>query len=85
MPNIKSAKKRLRQSQARRDRNRAVRSELRTRTKNLLATEDAAEAAEQYRVVTSLLDRAARKGVIPSNAAARSKSRLARYVSRLDA
>lgn len=85
MPNIKSAKKRLRQSQARRDRNRAVRSELRTRTKNLLATEDAADAAEQYRVVTSLLDRAARKGVIPSNAAARSKSRLARYVSRLDA
>lgn len=83
MPNIKSAKKRLRQSQVRRDRNRAVRSELRTRTKNLLATEDAAEAAEQYRVVTSLLDRAARKGVIPSNAAARSKSRLARYVSRL--
>ncbi len=84
MPNIKSAKKRLRQSQIRRDRNRAVRSELRTRTKNLLATEDATEAAEQYRVVTSLLDRAARKGVIPSNAAARSKSRLARYVSRLE-
>jgi len=84
VPNIKSAKKRLRQSQIRRDRNRAVRSELRTRTKNLLATEDATEAAEQYRVVTSLLDRAARKGVIPSNAAARSKSRLARYVSRLE-
>lgn len=83
MPTIKSAKKRLRQSHVRRDRNRAVRSELKTRTKNLLATEDPAEAAEQYRVVMSLLDRAARKGVIPSNAAARSKSRLARYVSRL--
>jgi small subunit ribosomal protein S20 len=83
VPNIKSAKKRLRQSHVRRDRNRAVRSELRTRTKVLLATEDANEAAEQYRVVVSLLDRAARKGVIPSNAADRSKSRLARYVSRL--
>ena len=45
--------------------------------------DDATEAAEQYRVVVSLLDRAARKGVIPSNAADRSKSRLARYVSRL--
>lgn len=83
MPNIKSAKKRLRQSQVRRDRNRAVRSELRTRTRTLLATEDATEAAEQYRYVVSLLDRAARKGVIPSNAADRSKSRLARHVSRL--
>ncbi len=84
MPTIKSAKKRLRQSHVRRDRNRAVRSELRTRTKNLLATEDATEAAEQYRIVVSLLDRAARKGVVPSNAANRSKSRLALYVSRLE-
>ena len=41
------------------------------------------KSAKQYRVVVSLLDRAASKGVIPSNAAARSKSRLARYVSRL--
>jgi small subunit ribosomal protein S20 len=84
VPTIKSAKKRLRQSHVRRDRNRAVRSELRTRTKNLLATEDATEAAEQYRIVVSLLDRAARKGVIPSNAANRSKSRLALHVSRLE-
>jgi small subunit ribosomal protein S20 len=84
VPNIKSAKKRLRQSHVRRDRNRAVRSELRTRIKTLLATEDAKDAAEQYRAVSSLLDRAARKGVIPSNAAARRKSRLARYVSGLD-
>ncbi len=84
MPNIKSAKKRLRQSNVRRDRNRAVRSELRTRVKTLLATEDAKDAAEQYRTVSSLLDRAARKGVIPANAAARRKSRLARFVSGLE-
>ena len=73
----------LRQSQTRRDRNRTVRSELRTRIKTLLATEDPKDAAEQYRTVSSLLDRAARKGVIPSNAAARRKSRLARHVSQL--
>jgi small subunit ribosomal protein S20 len=84
VPNIKSAKKRLRQSNVRRDRNRAVRSELRTRIKTLLATEDAKEAAEQYRDVSSLLDRAARKGVIASNAADRRKSRLARFVSGLE-
>lgn len=84
MPNIKSASKRLRQSNVRRDRNRAVRSELRTRIKTLLATDDAEKAAAQYRDVSSLLDRAARKGVIASNAADRSKSRLARYVSGLE-
>ena len=83
MPNIKSASKRLRQSQTRRDRNRAIRSELRTRTKALLATEDAAEAAEHYRIVSSILDRAARKGIIARNAANRRKSRLARHVSSL--
>ena len=62
MPNIKSAKKRLRQSQVRRDRNRAVRSELRTRTKALLATEDAAVASHLERVLprrqrSTLVDR----------------------------
>ena len=84
MPNIKSASKRLRQSSTRRDRNRAVRSELRTRTKALLASQDAEEAAQQYRGVSSLLDRAARKGVISRNAADRRKSRLARFVSGLE-
>ncbi len=85
MPNIKSAEKRLRQSRVRRDRNRAVRSEIRTRTKALLSSQDAEAAAEQLRAVTSLLDRAARKGVIAPNAASRRKARLARHVSRLTA
>jgi small subunit ribosomal protein S20 len=85
VPNIKSAEKRHRQSRQRRDRNRAVRSEIRTRVKILLSTEDPAAAAEQLQQVTSLIDRAARRGVIPSNAADRRKARLARHVSRLGA
>lgn len=80
MPNIKSAKKRLRQSRKRRDRNRTVRSEIRTRTKGLLQTESPTEAETDYRKITSMLDTAARKGILSKRAAARRKSRLARYV-----
>ena len=83
MPNIKSASKRLRQSRKRRDRQRTVRSEIRTRTKSLLATESAEEAEQAYRAITSLLDSAARKGIISKQAAARRKSRLGRYVTGL--
>lgn len=83
MPNIKSAKKRLKQSRVRRDRNKDVRSSIRTVTKNLLQTESRDEAESLFRRASSMLDRAARKGVIPSNTAARRKSRLSRYVSSL--
>ena len=80
MPNIKSARKRLRQSHKRRDRNRTVRSEIRTRTKSLLHTESPGDAEAAYRKVASMLDTAARKGIVSKQAAARRKSRLARYV-----
>jgi small subunit ribosomal protein S20 len=83
LPNIKSASKRLRQSQKRRQRNREIRSEIRTRTKKLLQTESPEEARQSFRVIASLLDKAARKGVVPRNTAARRKSRLERYVRRL--
>ena len=80
MPNIESARKRLRQSYKRRDRNQAVRSEIRTRTKSLLQTESPSDAEASYRKVASMLDTAARKGIVSKQAAARRKSRLARYV-----
>ena len=67
----------------RRERNRTVRSEIRTRTRNLLELDSATEAEEAYRKVASVLDTAARKGIVSKQAAARRKSRLARYVSRL--
>jgi small subunit ribosomal protein S20 len=75
VPNIASAKKNLRKSRAAAIRNRAQRSELRTALKKAKApgaSDDVRAAAVR------LLDRAARKGLIHRNAAARQKSALAR-------
>jgi small subunit ribosomal protein S20 len=74
VPNIKSAKKDLRKSRAAAVRNRAQRSALRTAVKK---AKSGGNAAEQLTAV-SLLDRAARKGLIHANAAARQKSKLAK-------
>ncbi|MBY0488224.1 MAG: 30S ribosomal protein S20 [Gemmatimonadaceae bacterium] len=75
MPNIKSAKKDLRKSRAAAVRNRAQRSALRTAVKKAKA---ANAAADDRLTAASLLDRAARKGLIHKNAAARQKSRIAK-------
>ena len=75
LPNIKSAKKDLRKSRAAAIRNRAQRSALRTAVKKAKA--DGSAAAEQLSAV-SLLDRAARKGLIHRNTAARQKSKIAK-------
>jgi small subunit ribosomal protein S20 len=74
VPNIASAKKNMRKSRAATVRNRAQRSALRTALKKAQATE--ASPDERMKAV-SLLDRAARKGLIHRNAAARHKSSLA--------
>lgn len=84
MPNIKSAKKRLRQSRKRREHNKDVKSSIRTVTKKLLQTESADEAEPLFRRASALLDRAARRGIVSENAAARRKSRLSRYVNSLE-
>ena len=83
MPNLKSAKKRLRQSQRRRLDNRKARSEIRTRTKLLLQIDSKSEAEQAYRELAAVLDRAAQRRLMHPNAAARQKSRLNRYVSAL--
>ena len=80
MANIKSQIKRIKQNEVRRERNRAVRSEIKTRTKNALtAIEAGAESgAETLKVAIRRIDKAAAKGVIHPNQAARRKSRLMR-------
>ncbi len=75
MPNIASAKKNMRKSRAATVRNRAQRSALRTALKKAKAP---AASAEERLHATSLLDRAARKGLIHRNAAARQKSKMAK-------
>ena len=81
MPRIKSAKKALRQSHAHNIRNRGQRSELRNAVKRVRTGEGAA-AVEAYAQAVRLLDRAARKGLIHPNNAARHKSRLAAAVKK---
>jgi small subunit ribosomal protein S20 len=80
VPKIKSAKKALRQAKTRTVTNRAQRSELRTALKRVRAAESGAAASQAYTTAARLLDRAARKGLIHPNNAARHKSRLARFI-----
>ena len=79
MPNIASARKRLRQSLKRRERNRAVKNELKTEIRKVRETAEAGklqDAETQFRVAVAKIDRAASKRVIHPNRAARLKSRL---------
>ncbi|HFC93432.1 MAG TPA: 30S ribosomal protein S20 [Leucothrix mucor] len=80
MPNIKSAKKRARQSEKRRIRNKHQRSGMRTAVKAVVYAIEAGEketAATALKVAVPALDKAVSKGLIHKNKAARQKSRLA--------
>lgn len=84
MANIKSQIKRNRQNELRRQRNKSVRSALKTRTKRLdeaLGSGDQDAAQEVYRRAAQALDKAASKGIIHKNTAANKKSRLAKRLS----
>lgn len=83
MANIKSQIKRNRQNERRRLRNKAVRSELRTRIKKALqaAAEGADNTAELHQQAQKRIDQAAAKGVLHKRTAARRKSRLARRIA----
>jgi small subunit ribosomal protein S20 len=72
----KSALKRWRQSLARRDRNRSVKSRTRTLLNRALVTIGQDGSEDAVKAAVSALDKAAQQGVIHANAAARSKSRL---------
>lgn len=85
MPTIESAKKRLRQSAKRRERNKAVKSEIRTRARKIREMESAEEAREELNAVYALLDRAASRNIIHPKKAGRKKAQLARHVRSLEA
>lgn len=80
MANIKSQIKRNRQNESRRNRNKSVRSRLRTLTKRYLQATEAGDGSAEgaYRDAASALDKAAAKGVIHKNRAANQKARLAK-------
>jgi small subunit ribosomal protein S20 len=86
MANIQSQMKRNRQNEKRRERNKAVRSQLKTRSKSALeAAEsgDPEQAEAQLRLAQEQFDVAVSKGVLTKNTAARRKSRLTRQVRTL--
>ena len=86
MANIKSAMKRIRQSEKRRVRNAAVRSTVRTSVKSARASIEsgqADQARETLQRTIQTLDKAVTKGVIHKNTAARKKSRLTRQLNAL--
>ncbi len=84
MANHPSALKRHRQSLERRKRNRALKTRIRTVLKQARSAIEsgAAEGPELVRDVTSLLDRAASKNVVPRERASRLKARLSRQVNK---
>ncbi len=84
LPRTASAKKRLRSAAKRRERNRIFRTRARTfvkKTRRLIAQGELEEAQEAARQAVSALDRAAVKGIIHKNNAARRKSRLLRSLN----
>ena len=81
MANIKSQIKRNLQNEKSRLRNKAVRSEMKTRTKTAVTLAGTDEGIEALRLAVKRIDKAAAKGVIHKNAAARRKSRLAKRLA----
>jgi len=79
LPHTESAKKALRVSQRRRDQNKPVRSQVKTYVKKaeqLISRNEPESAREAVQRAMTVLDKAAQKGVIHPNNAARRKSRL---------
>ncbi|MEI7548662.1 MAG: 30S ribosomal protein S20 [Actinomycetota bacterium] len=81
MANIKSQKKRILTNAKRAERNKAVKSELKTRVKNAVSAAGSEENEESLRLAVKRLDMAAAKGVIHKNQAARRKSRLMKKIN----
>jgi small subunit ribosomal protein S20 len=85
LANSKSALKRLRSADRRRLRNRLYRGQARTAVKNakrLIAAGRLEEASAATRVAVVALDKAAQKGIIHKNNAARRKARLMRQLAK---
>ena len=83
MANTKAAIKHIKTSAKRHERNQAVKSSARTYVKKARTSiaQNPTEAQDDVKAAISALDRAARKGVIHRNNAARRKSRLMKHLN----
>lgn len=87
MPNIKSAKKRVKVIATKTARNKATKSALRTAIKKAYYAVDtnADNKTEAVRLAIKKIDQATAKGILHKNTAARKKSRLTKAVNKLQA
>jgi len=86
MPSSKSAKKSLRQNEATRLRNRSFKSNMRTQIRKVreaIAAGEVESSESEFRLAVKHLDKAASRGVIHANSAARTKSRLSKAIKGL--
>lgn len=86
MPNIKSAKKRVKVIETKTLQNKIARSQLRTAMKKFEAAVTAGDktaAASAYTAAVKKLDKAAARGLIHKNAAAHKKSQYAKMINKL--
>ena len=83
MANHKATRKDVRQSAARRDRNRYYGKTTRNAIRSLQEVKDAKEAGNELTKVSSMIDKLAKRGVIHKNKAANLKSKLAKKVNKL--
>ena len=85
MANHKSAIKRIRQTETKRQKNRLQHKTTRNAIKQLKDTTSKKEAEKLFTNVSSLLDKLAKKNVIHKNKSANLKSKLASHVNSLKA
>ena len=85
MANHKSSKKRIRQTVARRLRNRYYAKTCRNAVRKVRKMTVKAEAQAAFVKLTSMLDKLAGKNVISKNKAANLKSKIARHINKLAA
>ena len=83
MANIKSQIKRNKTNEIARERNKAVKSEVRTRTKNAVTAVGTETEETALRAAIKRIDKAAAKGVIHKNQAANKKSGLMKRIATL--
>ena len=81
MANIKQQKKRIRRAEKQHDSNVRYRSTIKTLLKGLEGAETGGDAATRARDLEKLIDKAAARGAIHANNAARKKSRVARIIA----
>jgi len=83
--NIKGQIKRNRQNEKRRLRNKGIRSEINSRVKTVLKNAESGDpSSEDLREAVKKIDKAAAKGIMHKNTAARKKSRLSKQLKSLD-